>query len=305
MRNLFTRNAPLPLISRWYSVESAAHYVFALFSVGILSNYVGSCHLLFWPGDSPDQPQTEPEEYRNLCLKRSEMLKNFVRSEEMRTALVVSNVSSLPRWHYARCLTITKDELNPLPEPGSGAYLGLRGIFSDTSKILSGKNLYAESTIYSHPRPAFARLHCWRALIRSLLYLVEKNMPYTGTVWNIIRGVIPPERVVDIMKTSPCCEDSGLGGKIRSVLGRLVGNEYEETLKSLLTALREIQRKYCDKGNDTNVETESEFRVCTGLSLKQPYKPVLKRTLKREHTLRWRNLEHRRWYEKVVFDVFG
>ena len=96
-----------------------------------------------------------------------------------------------------------------------------------------------------------------------------------------------------------------MGGKIRSVLGRLVGNEYEETMKSLVIALREIQRKYCDKGNDTNVETESEFRVCTGLILKQPYKPVPKRTLKREHTLRWGNLEHRRRYEKVVSDVFG
>ena len=31
MRNLFSRNALLPLIGRWYSVESAAHYVFALF----------------------------------------------------------------------------------------------------------------------------------------------------------------------------------------------------------------------------------------------------------------------------------
>ena len=72
-----------------------------------------------------------------------------------------------------------------------------------------------------------------------------------------------------------------------------------------MSAPGEIQRKYDAEGNDTNVETESEFRACAGLSLKQSYKPVPKRTLKRAHSLRWRNLEHRRWYEKVVSDVFG
>ena len=120
---------PLPLISRWYIADSAARYVFSLFSFGILANYVGSCRLLFWPCDSPEQPQTEPVEYRNWRLKHSEMLKNSVRSEEMRTALVVSNISSPPRWHYARRLTISKDDLNPPPESGSGAYSGLGGIF--------------------------------------------------------------------------------------------------------------------------------------------------------------------------------
>ena len=142
MRKLFSRYTHMPLIARRYSVESAARYVFALFSFGILISYVGSCHLLFWHGDIPEQPNTEHGEYRNLRTRRSEVLRNLAQSEERRAALVVPNISALPRWNYARRLAISKGELNPIPESGSGAYLGLGGYYPTHRK-------YSDAAIFT------------------------------------------------------------------------------------------------------------------------------------------------------------
>ena len=80
---------------------------------------------------------------------------------------------------------------------------------------------------------------------------------------------------------------------------------YEKARRSLVSTLGELQGGNCAGGNYTNVGAESEFTARTGLSLKKTYKPGLKRTLKRDHTLRWRNLENRRLYGKAVSDVFG
>ena len=66
----------------------------------------------------------------------------------------------------------------------------------------------------------------------------------------------------------------------------------------------ESQAAYGAKGNDANVASEGDLRVRTGMALKQLYKPVIKRALKRGHMLKWNHFQHRRRFKDLGSGVF-
>ena len=47
MREIFRRNAPTPIVSRWYTLEASRYYLHWVAAFGILTPWCGDCYLYF------------------------------------------------------------------------------------------------------------------------------------------------------------------------------------------------------------------------------------------------------------------
>ena len=86
---LFRRNAPVPMVGRWYTVENASWFVYSMASFGILSAVVGECHMRFWPGDRPDSSLVDGDAYKAECSRRSKKVKEFTQSDDLLYSTIV------------------------------------------------------------------------------------------------------------------------------------------------------------------------------------------------------------------------
>ena len=59
-----------------------------------------------------------------------------------------------------------------------GIVHGLRVFSEETSLILNGEDNFAESLIENAPNPSHTRMQCYRAALRTALYLSERNLPF-------------------------------------------------------------------------------------------------------------------------------
>ena len=77
----------------------------------------------------------------------------------------------------------------------SGIVHGLRSFNKENEIALSGADNFIESLIINADRPDQIRLRRWRALLRSALYLAERDPAFNTPCWKVIRGIDPPEGI--------------------------------------------------------------------------------------------------------------
>ena len=89
------------------------------------------------------------------------------------------------------------------------------------------------------------RLRCWSALLRSVLYLFERNAAYNTPVWRIMRGVAAPESAIPVLERPFCCAVSGAESKIIAELSDYWGtDEYAPCSDSVVSCLTDVQMTF-------------------------------------------------------------
>ena len=115
-----------------------------------------------------------------------------------------------PRWHFARCLSSARDDSGAFPK--GGVARGLLRFSEDSDRILRGEDVLDNSILCKKKiYVSDVRIHVWRAILRSALYIHERNAPYNTPTWRVIRGIDPPSRLKSAFMRENCCAVGGLG----------------------------------------------------------------------------------------------
>ena len=98
----------------------------------------------------------------DLCPKFFSIV--HVPSFDLPRACVVAYVSSIPRWHFARCLNSARGSDPSLPR--GGIVHGMKRFSEDSDKILSGQHLVVNAIMSGCVEVDTARVNVWAALLR-------------------------------------------------------------------------------------------------------------------------------------------
>ena len=123
------------------------------------------------------------EEYLNRCTKRTKDVLNFSRSEGFRENILTGSLSSIPRWCYARKLeALIRDPKTPRATEALGALL------ESTRGIIRGENYTVNHFIGRDCNRGRLRLCLYTSLMRTALYLSEKNVTVSQVASVFTRG---------------------------------------------------------------------------------------------------------------------
>ena len=86
---LFRRNAPDPMVGRWYTVGSAFWFVYRMASFGILKTVVGDCHMRFRHGNRRGAHLIEGDVYKAECARRGKKVMEFTQSGNLLYSAIV------------------------------------------------------------------------------------------------------------------------------------------------------------------------------------------------------------------------
>ena len=303
LRDLFRGNCTKPCLSRWYTVETFSWYCMGLAMHQLIFPIVGNCYLNYWPDTYPrGTDDADAETKKNESKKRSQLIAKYLNSDDFIDSLIICCVTSMPRWRLLRCT-------EQIPRDGEGKEerriaKGLEKCLTESRRIISGEHILAERLISASRHPDFVRVRIWNSLLRSLMYLSYRNLPYCSTLWKILRGASIPSSIRSDLQLKPhCCEDPNML-KIRSNLLRSSPIEGEILLCDLEVMLETACEKYNAKGHCGNVEAEGRLRDCTTLTLRHPFRSVMFRTLQREHGIKFANAEQRNFYADFLARFF-
>ena len=110
------------------------------------------------------------ETYAERCSKRIRSVLEYVKEEAFYTDVCVGALSAIPRWRFARTLETREDD-SITPRLGNA----LKAFHSSTAEITRGRNVLAEHLVNRESSADILRMVLYGALMRSYLYLVEKN----------------------------------------------------------------------------------------------------------------------------------
>ena len=108
--------------------------------------------------------------YAAKCSKRTQSVLAFVKEPEFSTGVCVGALSAVPRRRFARALEV-KGEAATSPRLGNA----LAAFYHPTCEISRGRNQLAEHLVNREPTAGEIRLALRGSLIRSYLYLADKN----------------------------------------------------------------------------------------------------------------------------------
>ena len=238
------------------------------------------------------------EEYLERCTQRTRSVVTFSRSEDFYENILIGSLSSIPRWKYARKL----EEINHV-EGKSRTAEASAVILESTRSIIKGENFTVEHFINREPNQNKIRLSLYAALLRTALYLSEKNdfgihgvslpcfhkkivpeiytvtyscfdviltitwishyIPYTAPLWMAARGSLPPEDAIKACREYSCCLATGMELKVFNSLGEVQGVEREVAEFSLKQSISALCTEYNKKGGCDNTEIERIFSLMT------------------------------------------
>ena len=115
-------------------------------------------------------------EYLDRCTKRTRSVVNFSKSEELYESILTGFLSSIPRGSYARAL----DETN-IRDGRSRTAESSAALLESTREIIKWNSFTVEYFVNMGANQDKIRLSLYAALIRTSLYLSEKNLRYP---WN-------------------------------------------------------------------------------------------------------------------------
>ena len=110
------------------------------------------------------------EEYKLRCTKRTQSVLAFTRGEKFHEDILIVSLSSIPRWVYARVIEEKESE-----DSSQRCNRALRAFLESSREILKGKNQVVEHFLKQEDNEGGIRLSLYAALMRTALYLNEKN----------------------------------------------------------------------------------------------------------------------------------
>ena len=102
--DVFDRNVPIPVVTRWHTVEMASWGMLDLISFRLIRQLCGDCYISFIPGDPIDSNVLDTEEHKTLCSERMKRIHSHIRTDAFVNSVVTLTVASIPRWSLARCI---------------------------------------------------------------------------------------------------------------------------------------------------------------------------------------------------------
>ena len=302
LKCLFSKTFPTPILSRFYSVESACWRIMCLRCFHLVALYIpDTLEMRWWPGDDIScVDQDDPLAFEEVSGNRLNRVRTFLQSPSLFGHLAVCCISSLPRWRFCRILE-AKDATQ------RGFAFAFRSMSSMTDDIISGRCGVAEYFLRGCVSESRVRASVAAALMRSLLYVKSKFAAYSSLVWDAVLGDISVASLVEQLLSPDvkvCCLDSACSLKIRNAFVGLEGSAYTAALSDLEVALRSVGAQVLQRGGSTNIECESLFSICRQLGTKMPFRPMKMSTLWRELLLRYCSIEHKRWFKAVSRQIF-
>ena len=94
------------------------------------------------------------------------------RANTLYVELVVGALSSIPRWHFARALGVRECD-SYSPRLGNA----LDKFYTSTREVVEGRNILVEHLVNRERESGVIRLTLYASLMRSYLYLSDKNDP--------------------------------------------------------------------------------------------------------------------------------
>ena len=89
LTDIYRNVTPLPLKSRWHSLERTSWHLLLLYRTGFLQYCIQSVHsVTFWPGDNVKLEEITSDEYRKRSVKRLTRVRDFVASRDFEKQLV-------------------------------------------------------------------------------------------------------------------------------------------------------------------------------------------------------------------------
>ena len=158
------------LVFYWDLVSDSTYYVYktkrTILSIAMIRTSVNQIGLFF--------PQLElilgEVEYLDRCTKRTRSVVNFSRGEEFFESIPIGPLSSIPRWKYARKLSERG------AEPGASRTIdALSTLLESTRTIAKGENYTVEHFVNREENQDRIRLSIYASMMRTALYLSEKN----------------------------------------------------------------------------------------------------------------------------------
>ena len=110
------------------------------------------------------------EEYKIRCTKRTQSVLEFSRSEKFHEDILIGSLSSIPRWVYARVIEGEERE-----DSYKRANRALEEFLESSREIINGQNQVVEHFLGGIEGEGDMRLSLYSALMRTALYLNEKN----------------------------------------------------------------------------------------------------------------------------------
>ena len=112
----------------------------------------------------------EERKYAAKCSKRMQSVLTYVKGPEFFTDVCVGALSAIPRWHFARVLEV-KGAAGTSPRLGNA----LVAYYESTCQITRGRNELVEHLVNREPDVGEIKLCLFGSLMRSYLYLADKN----------------------------------------------------------------------------------------------------------------------------------
>ena len=140
---------------------------------------------------------------------------------------------------------------------------------------------------------------------RTPLDISHKNYPYPTGLWRVVRGPGPISKTEAHLSNVKCCAESGFEPKINRYLAKLGHASREEKPRKLEVRLEHMRDVYAKKCYAQNMKCEGKLRDCSHLTLRRPYRPIMMRTLVREHGIKHWNREQKNFYDKLTADIWG
>ena len=159
-----------------------------------------------------------------MSLRRGRGIADFAHIGKFLTTIIARCVDSLPSWAFLRDIeALPKDDDNKKLKGSGGA---LAECPRTAKLIISDQHLLARRLGFASKNHSLLRLSIWNALLRSLMYLNYRSLPYSSPLWKIIIGKEKPATVrVDVEAQRSCCDGSGGISKIHRYVNTIPNAE--------------------------------------------------------------------------------
>ena len=203
-----------------------------------ISNLIGHAicedtYTTYFTGGEISASLLDSEEYKFLFEKRVSKVNRFVKTPHYTSSSIKACVSSSPRWRYvsemnadprARKKQLKQTDLDDssgqtsdderfervsAPEDLRGVARGQKGLLEESRNILKGRDDLVDLIINREEDEKAIRLETYRSIASTALYMADKNLPYTGNPYRVIRGEYDARDYCYSIRGMPyCCSDS-------------------------------------------------------------------------------------------------
>ena len=156
-----------------------------------------------------------------------------------------------------------------------GIIKALATALSGYRMILTGEDICSNFTIGRLPCPGTRRLGVFPTIMRELLYLADRNMPFSNGAHDVLMGKGSTDALLRTIRKERRCSETGTQTKMSAALGPLdrgsFGRSSEQSIVRI--CLETLSKQLTSPGGMDSTIIERLFSELRMLGQKMPYRP--------------------------------